>query len=173
MNKSHLILHNSSPVVSSHGNQAVFKENARCQQATAYRSKEGPDIDLWTGISPQHLALSFFSYHYLMSGSGRAISHPDCVSIMYTRATECGYLADLINAVGMMSMAHVRNAPSLTLVGGQLYSAALRHMCVALADPAEALSDQMLVAVTLLVLYEVSLFTTMRANRLIIISTRR
>lgn len=92
---------------------------------------------------------------------------------MYTRATECGYLADLINAVGVVSLAHVMNAPSLTLVGGQLYSAALRHIRVGLADPAEALSDQMLVAVMLLMLYEVSLLPTMRVNRLITIVTRR
>ena len=92
---------------------------------------------------------------------------------MYTRATECKYLSDLIDAVGVISLAHVRNESSLTLVGGQLYSAALRHMRVALTDPAEALSDQMLVAVMLLVLYEVSLFPTMKINRLILIITRR
>lgn len=110
---------------------------------------------------PQHLALEFFSHHYLMNGTKQPISHPVCMSIMYTRASECRYLADLISAVGVISLAHVRNLPSLALVGGRLYSAALRHMHVALADPAEAISDQILVAVMLLALYEVSVFSTM------------
>jgi hypothetical protein len=41
----------------------------------------------------------------------------------------------------------------------QMYSWVLRNIRTALADPAEAASDQMLVAVMLLALYEVSLLT--------------
>ncbi|KAL2837294.1 hypothetical protein BJY01DRAFT_221132 [Aspergillus pseudoustus] len=152
---------NSRPVTLLHENQAVSTtETTLCQQGMVYQSKKEPDNDPWRriSISPQDLALSFFFYHYLMSGSGSgtgpALSHPDCVSIMYTRAAEGGYLADLINAVGVTSLAYVKNAPALTHVGARIYSGALRSMRVALADPIEASSDQMLVAVMLLVLYE-------------------
>ncbi|KNG88057.1 hypothetical protein ANOM_004101 [Aspergillus nomiae NRRL 13137] len=60
----------------------------------------------------------------------------------------------LISAVGLVSLAYLRNAPTLTQAARQTYSWALRDVRAALADPAEAASDQMLVAVMLLVLYE-------------------
>ncbi|KAL4875465.1 hypothetical protein BJY04DRAFT_224025 [Aspergillus karnatakaensis] len=150
LSKPQYCSHNRRPVTSFHENPAVFTDSARRQQALE------PDNDPWRAISvpPQQLALSFYFYHYLMSGSGPALSHPDCVSIVHAGAREGGYIADLIKAVGMASLAYVQNAPSLTRIGGQMYSEALRHIRVALADPVEAASDQLLVAVMLLVLYE-------------------
>jgi hypothetical protein len=91
-----------------------------------------------------------------MNGSGRALSHPDCLSVLYTGAKERGYLANLADAVGLGSLAQLRNTSDLTHTAGIAYSSALRHIRAALADPVEAASDQMLVAITLLVLYEVS-----------------
>ncbi|GAB1201688.1 hypothetical protein APSETT445_000271 [Aspergillus pseudonomiae] len=73
---------------------------------------------------------------------------------VYARATGHGYLAKLISAVGLVSLAYLRNAPTLTQAARKTYSWALRDVRAALADPAEASSDQMLVAVMLLVLYE-------------------
>ncbi|OGM47712.1 hypothetical protein ABOM_004321 [Aspergillus bombycis] len=126
------------------------------RQAEIYRSKEQPDHDPWSKItvSLEQQALHFFSYHYLVNGSGRPPSHPDCLAIVYTRATGHGYLANLITAVGLVSLAYLRHAPALTHAARQTYSRALHDVCAALADPAEAASDQMLVAVMLLVLYE-------------------
>lgn len=147
---------------SLHGNCLVGrKKTSRCQAATSKQSKgRFHTNDPWRNISfsPEHMALPFFFYHYLPNASGRALSHPDCVSILYTRATERGYLASLINAVGLGGLAYVRNAPSLIHVAGHIYAGALHGIRVALAEPAEAVSDQMLVAVMLLALYEVSLF---------------
>lgn len=87
-----------------------------------------------------------------MKGPG----HPDCLGIIYTRATGPGYFANLINAVGLESLAYLRNVPGLTHAATQTLSRALRDIYVALGDPSEATSDQRLVAMMLLALYEVS-----------------
>jgi len=108
-------------------------------------------------VSPEQQGLQFFFYHYLVNGAGQASSHPDCFSTIYARATGHGYLANLAIAVGSASLAYLRNTSALIQAASQSYSRAIRDIRVGLADPAEAASDQMLVSVTLLALYEVSL----------------
>ncbi|KAL4935643.1 hypothetical protein BDV06DRAFT_217276 [Aspergillus oleicola] len=112
----------------------------------------------WTlatiALPPEDQALHFFFRHYVVHGPGRAPSHPDCLSIVYTRAIRPGYLAGLIIAVGLVSLAYMRNAPTLAHAASQAFSRALRDMRAALADPSEPASDQMLVAVMLLALNE-------------------
>ncbi|RAH50514.1 Zn(II)2Cys6 transcription factor [Aspergillus brunneoviolaceus CBS 621.78] len=105
-------------------------------------------------VSPEDQALQFFFHHYVAHAPGRLPSHPDCLGIIYKRATGPGYLASLIVAVGLASLAHVRNAPMLGHAASQAVSRALRDMRTALADPSCAASDQMLVAVMLLALFE-------------------
>jgi hypothetical protein len=89
-------------------------------------------------------------------GSSQTYSHPDCRSIIYARATGSGYLASLITAVGLASLAYVESAPTLTQAASRTFSRALCDIRAALEDPTEAASDQMLVAVMLLALHEVS-----------------
>ncbi|KAF4495712.1 hypothetical protein FAGAP_8145 [Fusarium agapanthi] len=67
---------------------------------------------------------------------------------------EPGYLANLINAVGLAGLAYSKNAPTLINSARQAFSRALHGICAALVDPIEAASDQMLVAAMLLALYE-------------------
>lgn len=149
----------SSRLISRHGNNGVSVTPERSQQAEVYQSNERPDHDPWfrMAVAPEDQALHFFFHHYIILRSRSGPGHPDCLSIIYTRATRPGYLADLINAIGMVSLAYLRNAPAFTHAASQTLSRALRDIHVALGDPTEAVSDQMLVAVMLLALYEVSL----------------
>ncbi|PYI23948.1 hypothetical protein BO99DRAFT_439324 [Aspergillus violaceofuscus CBS 115571] len=114
------------------------------------------DHDPWPTVTvpPEDQALHFFFHHYVVHEPGRPPSHPDCLGIIYKRATGPGYLANLIVAVGLASLAHVRNAPMLGHAASRAVSRALRDMRAALADPSSAASDQMLVAVMLLALFE-------------------
>ncbi|KAJ5333362.1 uncharacterized protein N7506_007145 [Penicillium brevicompactum] len=105
-------------------------------------------------VSPEQHGLHFFFHHYLVNVAGQASSHPDCLATLYARAREPGYLANLASAVGSASLAHQQNASTLIRAASQSYSNAIRDIRVALADHAEAASDQMLVAVMLLALYE-------------------
>jgi hypothetical protein len=59
--------------------------------------------------------------------------------------------------VGLSSLASLKDATTLTHAASETFSRALRDIRAALEDPAEAASDQMLVAVMLLELYEVSI----------------
>ncbi|RGP58735.1 hypothetical protein FSPOR_11820 [Fusarium sporotrichioides] len=103
---------------------------------------------------PKEQALHFYFHHYAMHDAGQTLSHPDCHGIIYKRATGTGYLANLINAIGLASLTYVKNAPSLAYAASKVFSRALFGIHEALTDPKEAASDQMLVAVMLLALYE-------------------
>ncbi|KAK2477456.1 hypothetical protein H9L39_09944 [Fusarium oxysporum f. sp. albedinis] len=125
-----------------------------------HQSKDRPNHYPWfrLTVTPEDQALHFFFHHYVVPESGRSPTHPDCHGIIYKRATGPGYLADLINAVGLAGLAYMRSKPTLISVASQALSRALHGICAALMDPSEASSDQMLVAVMLLAWYETSTF---------------
>ncbi|KAL3493483.1 hypothetical protein BJX62DRAFT_82052 [Aspergillus germanicus] len=147
---------NNPLLVSFHGNQGGSSRSRLSQQAQIYQDKKQTSHDPWSklAITPEDQAVHFFFYHYAVQGSSQARSHPDCLSIINARATGSGYLADIIIAVGMSSLASLKNAATLTHAASRTFSRALRDIRAALEDPAEATSDQMLVAVMLLALYE-------------------
>ncbi|KAK2673842.1 hypothetical protein RAB80_011385 [Fusarium oxysporum f. sp. vasinfectum] len=121
-----------------------------------HQSKDRSNHYPWfrLAVTPEDQALHFFFHHYVVPESGRSPTHPDCHGIIYKRATGPGYLADLINAVGLAGLAYMRSKPTLISVASQALSRALHGICAALMDPSEASSDQMLVAVMLLAWYE-------------------
>ncbi|KAE8419654.1 hypothetical protein BDV36DRAFT_250975 [Aspergillus pseudocaelatus] len=147
---------NSPSLVSPHGNQAVPVRSERSQQTVVDQSKGPPVYHPWLGIVVplEHQALHFYFHHYAVNRFGPTPNHPDCLAIIYACATGPGYLAHLINAVGLVSLAYQKKAPALSHEANRAYSWALRDIRTALTDPIEAASDQMLVAVMLLVLYE-------------------
>ncbi|KAF5688650.1 hypothetical protein FDENT_4735 [Fusarium denticulatum] len=138
------------------GNQDILIRPKLYQQAKVHSSQDQPSYYPWfrLAVTPEDQALHFFFHHYVVPESGRSPTHPDCHGIIYKRATEPGYLANLINAVGLASLAYSKNAPMLVDSARQAFSRALHSICAALVDPSEAASDQMLVAVMLLALYE-------------------
>ncbi|CZR42655.1 uncharacterized protein FPRO_09958 [Fusarium proliferatum ET1] len=138
------------------GNQGVLVGLKLPQQAKVHHSQDTASHYPWfrLEVTPEDQVLPFFFHHYVLPESGRAPTHPDCHGIIYKRATEPGYLANLINAVGLAGLAYLRNAPTLINSARKSFSHALRDICAALMDPSEASSDQMLVAVMLLALYE-------------------
>ncbi|KAF5599927.1 hypothetical protein FPANT_2934 [Fusarium pseudoanthophilum] len=144
------------------GNQDVLIRPKLYQQARVPPSQDQPSHYPWLGlaVTPEDQALHFFFHHYVVPESGRSPTHPDCHGIIYKRATEPGYLADLINAVGLAGLAYSKNAPMLIDSAREAFSRALRGICTALVDPSEAASDQMLVAVMLLALYETVSFSS-------------
>lgn len=150
---------NTNPRPSStNSKQGVATEPRVSQQVKVYQSRDQPTHSPWfrLAVTPEDQALNFYFHHYAVHESGRTPTHPDCQGIIYKRATEPGYLANLIHAVGLSGLAYTRNAPTLAHAATQAFSRALRGICAALLDPSEASSDQMLVAVMLLALYEVS-----------------
>ncbi|KAF5242142.1 hypothetical protein FANTH_8774 [Fusarium anthophilum] len=138
------------------GNQDVLVRPKLYQQAKVHPSQDQSSHYPWfrLAITPEDQALHFFFHHYVVPESGRSPTHPDCHGIIYKRAIEPGYLANLINAVGLAGLAYSKNAPMLVDSARQAFSRALRGICAVLVDPTEAASDQMLVAVMLLALYE-------------------
>ncbi|KAH6962870.1 hypothetical protein DER45DRAFT_590758 [Fusarium avenaceum] len=154
---------NRNPRPSSlNSKQGVSTEPGVSQQVKVYQSRDRPSHCPWfrLAVTPEEQALNFYFHHYVVHESGRTPTHPDCQGIIYKRATEPGYFANLIHAVGLSGLAYTRNAPKLTHAATQAFSRALRGICATLLDPSEASSDQMLVAVMLLALYETASFNS-------------
>ncbi|KAL5340140.1 hypothetical protein BJX70DRAFT_407613 [Aspergillus crustosus] len=150
------IIGKAQPLRYDHAN-SLLSRSPEHNVLAAEQPLERVNHDPYSGLvdSLEHQATHFFFHHYHLNGSGRSLGHPDCQAIISSRAAEPGYLASLVNAVGLVSLAYLRNAPSLMHAARRTYSWALRDIRTSLADPAEAASDQMLVAVMLLALYEV------------------
>ncbi|KAF5584806.1 hypothetical protein FPCIR_8523 [Fusarium pseudocircinatum] len=137
-------------------NQDVVVRPKLYQQAKVHPSQDRSSHYPWfrLAVTPEDQALHFFFHHYVVPESGRSPTHPDCHGIIYKRVAEPGYLANLINAVGLAGLAYSKNAPTLVDSARHAFSRALHGICAALVDPSEAASDQMLVAVMLLALFE-------------------
>ncbi|TXC06826.1 hypothetical protein FocTR4_00009699 [Fusarium oxysporum f. sp. cubense] len=146
---------NSLPI-SPNGNQDILVRPELYQQAKVHPSQDPPSHYPWCrlAVTTEDQALKFFFHHYVVPESGRSPTHPDCHGIIYKRATGPGYMANLVSAVGLAGLAYMRNAPTLLNSASQAFSRALHGICAALMDPSEASSDQTLVAVMLLALYE-------------------
>ncbi|KAH7199493.1 hypothetical protein DER44DRAFT_787767 [Fusarium oxysporum] len=152
---------NSLPI-SPNGNQDILVRPELYQQAKVHPSQDPPSHYPWCrlAVTTEDQALNFFFHHYVVPESGRSPTHPDCHGIIYKRATGPGYMANLISAVGLAGLAYMRNAPTLLNSASQAFSRALHGICAALVDPSEASSDQTLVAVMLLALYETVTFNS-------------
>lgn len=101
-------------------------------------------------------AMQFFFHHYLLNESTLSCDPPGCFTIIYSQAPAYGYLSNAVDAVGMASLANLRHAPHLRHAACEKYSLVLRKIRRALEDSEQVMSDQLLVAVMLLALYEVS-----------------
>ncbi|KAH6991536.1 hypothetical protein EDB82DRAFT_119554 [Fusarium venenatum] len=82
--------------------------SGRSHQVKVHQYKQWSNHDPWYKISVTHeeQAQNFFFHHYVMCESGQTQTNPDCHGIIYKRATEPGYLANLVNAVGLRFRVH-------------------------------------------------------------------
>lgn len=80
-------------------------------------------------------------YNYLPTLCSNDVSHPA--------------LSSIITAIGLAGLSGYRKAPALMSAAGQGYDSALQSINVALYDPVSARSDQTLITVLLMGLYEV------------------
>lgn len=74
---------------------------------------------------------------------------------MMSESNYGGALSATITAVGLAGLSNSNNAPDVMIVARQNYASALHLVNTALRDPIESKTDQTLVAVMLLGMYEV------------------
>ncbi|KAL6918891.1 hypothetical protein FSST1_002917 [Fusarium sambucinum] len=83
--------------------QSGALSSTRSHQVKVHQYNQQYNHDPWYRIPVTHeeQARNFFFHHYVVCESRRTQTHPDCHGIIYKRATEPGYLANLVNAVGL------------------------------------------------------------------------
>lgn len=72
----------------------------------------------------------------------------------YAKAPSGSALSNTIAALGMVCLSNTNRAPELMTIAAPRYAAALQSINTAIMDPVQAQSDQMLMIVMLMALYE-------------------
>ena len=99
-------------------------------------------------------ASSFFINGYVHGNFGSHRTYFDYLPALYKKSPMDSALSNIITALGMAFLSNVR-APKLVSVARAKYALALRSINATLTDPVEVKTDQTLMTVMLLGLYEV------------------
>ena len=103
-------------------------------------------------------ATSYFFHHFVPEAPGchyftTAYSH--VLPTLCQQGSSFGVLPKVIDAIGLAGISNMKHSPELMLAAGQKYASVLRAINASIQDSREASSDQTLIAVMLLGLFEV------------------
>lgn len=104
---------------------------------------------------PEDLATWLFFRQYVEEDSSGSKTDLDFLPVVYNHATIRGALSEIIVALGMTLNVEARQDAEVMVTAQRKYASALRQTNESLSDPKRAKSDELLVAVMLLALYEV------------------
>lgn len=78
---------------------------------------------------------------------------------LYRQDSSFGVLPKIVDAIGLASLSNVNNSPELMAAAGRKYAGVLRAINASIQDSTKATTDQTLIAVILLGLFEVLLYS--------------
>lgn len=99
---------------------------------------------------------TYYFFHNFVSqdpASLQAYSH--VLPVVYRQNSSFNALPKIIEAIGLAGISNVKQAPELMVAAGQKYARALRAITASIQDSKEASTDQTLITVMLLGLFEV------------------
>ena len=117
--------------------------------------RQGRDVHLFACHSYEDVAIAFFFTHYMTVNSQSEKAHLDFLPSMCTALLMDSPLPSAIVSVGMAGLANKKKAPDIMIAARRKYTSALGLTMAALSKTASATTDQTLIAVILLGLYEV------------------
>ena len=100
-------------------------------------------------------ATSFFFYKYVLAMSTCSTGYMQSLPEIYGSAPANSALATVIASLGLTALHNVTRSPQAMIGGVSRYNSALRSIAKAIQDPTEVRTDQTLMTVILLGLYEV------------------
>jgi hypothetical protein len=115
----------------------------------------GRDCRLFACPADEEVAIAFFFAHYLTVNSPSDKAHLDFLPSMCSDLPTNSLLLSTIVSVGMAGLANKNKAPGIMIAARRKYTSALSLAMAALSNTASATTDQTLIAVILLALYEV------------------
>ncbi|PWY72183.1 hypothetical protein BO94DRAFT_252030 [Aspergillus sclerotioniger CBS 115572] len=99
--------------------------------------------------------LQFFIHHYISEYAALSYGRRSSFQSIYSQAPAHGYLSNVVQAVGMASLANLHHSPHFRQAAFKRYSSVLRGIRLALTEPNHTVSEQLLVTVMLLNLFEI------------------
>jgi hypothetical protein len=107
------------------------------------------------GNSAEDQATCFFFQNYVLKGNEFSRGQYDYLSDIYGSEEVGSGLADTVTSLGMVGLANFWRAPNIMATAHAKYHSALRTVSAQLRDVDQAKSDQTLISIMLLGLYEV------------------
>ena len=99
---------------------------------------------------------TFYFFHNFVSEETTGVTaYSHLLPTLYRQNSSFSALRKIVDAIGLASIANVKHAPELMVAAGQNYARVLRAITASIQDSKEASTDQTLIAVMLLGLYEV------------------
>ncbi len=106
----------------------------------------------------QDQAAHFFFYNFVsVDPSSRSAmnAYSRVLPTLYRQDSSFGVLPRIIDAIGLAGISNIKHSPELMVAAGQKYATALRAINASIQDSSKASTDQTLIAVVLLGMFEV------------------
>lgn len=100
-------------------------------------------------------ATYYFFHNFVSEDPTSATAYSQVLPDLYRQDSSFSALPKIIDAIGLAGIANVKHAPELMVAAGQKYARVLRAITASIQDAKEASTDQTLMAVMLLGLFEV------------------
>jgi len=114
-----------------------------------------PPLTINLATSPEDQATCFFFQNYVLGGNDIFKGHIDYLSDIYSSEEIGSGLADSVASLGMVGLANFWKAPNIMSNAVIKYNSAMRTISSQLRNVEQAKSDQTLISILLLGLYEV------------------
>lgn len=115
-----------------------------------------------TTVAPRGLSVPledeaayFFFYNFVSEDPTSATAYSQVLPSLYRQDSPFSALPKIIDAIGLAGIANMKHAPELMVAAGQKYARVLRSITATIQDSKEASTDQTLMAVLLLGMFEI------------------
>ena len=106
-------------------------------------------------VSLEDQATCYFFHNFVSENGTDVTAYSHVLPPLYRQNSSFSALTKIVDAIGLASISNVKHAPELMVVAGQKYAGVLRAITASIQDSKEASTDQTLIAVMLLGLFEV------------------
>lgn len=100
-------------------------------------------------------ATYYFFYNFVSQDPASLQTYSHVMPTVYRQNSSFNALPNIIEAIGLAGVSNVKQAPQLMAAAGMKYTRALRAITASIQDPKEASTDQTLITIMLLGLFEV------------------
>ena len=156
----------STPIIRHDTSDGKFEKPA-ADYLTACLQVAARNNTLLRGFSVplEDQATCYFFYNFVSQDPSSLQTYSHVMPTVYRQSSSFNALPNIIEAIGLAGVSNVKQAPQLMAAAGVKYARALRAITASIQDSKEASTDQTLITVMLLGLFEV-LYTLKMVLRL-------